>query len=87
MKLTAVGPRHGTPERIQSTQVQRNRVQWGKLLVKLTFWAASELLLSWVGLDNLADYGEFVLGQVDQISALYQILPAQQGSLDASKVC
>ena len=38
------------------------QVKWGKMAAKVTVWLAVEILLSLVGLDNLADYGEFTLG-------------------------
>jgi hypothetical protein len=34
-----------------------------KLVVKIATWLVAELLLNLSGLDNLADYGEFVFGQ------------------------
>ena len=33
------------------------------LLTKLLFWLAAEIILSLVGLDNLADYSEFITNQ------------------------
>ncbi len=36
------------------------QVQWKKLLAKTIVWLAAEILLSFLGLDNLADYGEFL---------------------------
>lgn len=36
------------------------------LLVKLLFWFALEVGLNLVGLDNLADYSEFILSQADR---------------------
>jgi hypothetical protein len=38
------------------------QVKWGKMAAKVTIWLAAEVLLGLVGLDNLADYGEFTLG-------------------------
>lgn len=38
------------------------QVKWGKMAAKVTVWLAAEILLGLVGLDNLADYGEFTLG-------------------------
>ncbi|MEM9090506.1 MAG: hypothetical protein AAGC93_17370 [Cyanobacteria bacterium P01_F01_bin.53] len=35
------------------------------LLPKLLFWLALEIILNLVGLDNLADYSEFISGQTD----------------------
>jgi hypothetical protein len=34
---------------------------WQKRLAKISGWIAAEVILSTVGLDNLADYGEFLL--------------------------
>ncbi|MFM7426261.1 MAG: hypothetical protein ACKO7W_14930 [Elainella sp.] len=61
-----------------AAQHKSAQVHWGKLAVKLTVWIATELLLGWVGLDNLADYGEFVLGEGSP--ALYQIQPVKFSS-------
>ena len=33
------------------------------LLTKLLFWLAAEIVLNLVGLDNLADYSEFITNQ------------------------
>lgn len=37
------------------------KVRWKKLLVKTSVWVTAEIILTVVGLDNLADYSEFVL--------------------------
>ena len=37
------------------------QVYWQKLLIKMMFWLLSEVVLTLVGLDNLADYSEFLL--------------------------
>ncbi|NJO77059.1 MAG: hypothetical protein HC827_00075 [Cyanobacteria bacterium RM1_2_2] len=37
------------------------RVKWGKMAAKVTVWLAAEILFGLVGLDSLADYGEFTL--------------------------
>ena len=34
---------------------------WHKLFAKLLFWLTAEIVLNAVGLDNLADYSEFLL--------------------------
>jgi hypothetical protein len=34
---------------------------WQKRLAKISGWVAAEVVMSTVGLDNLADYGEFLL--------------------------
>lgn len=31
-----------------------------KLLVRITIWIAAEIILNFLGLDNLADYSEFI---------------------------
>lgn len=36
------------------------QTQWQKILVKITFWLIVEIILNLLGLDNLADYSEFV---------------------------
>ncbi|MGK7916304.1 MAG: hypothetical protein AB4038_12315 [Prochloraceae cyanobacterium] len=34
--------------------------QWKKELAKITVWLAAEILLNFLGLDDLADYSEFI---------------------------
>ncbi|MEO0707361.1 MAG: hypothetical protein AAF050_17075 [Cyanobacteria bacterium J06649_5] len=36
--------------------------QWHTLISKLLFWLMVEIILNLVGLDNVADYSEFLLG-------------------------
>ncbi len=36
------------------------KVDWQKLLVKTSFWLATEIILNLVGIDDLADYSEFI---------------------------
>lgn len=38
-------------------------IQWKKLLLTTTIWLATEIILNLLGLDNLADYSEFVFGR------------------------
>lgn len=38
-------------------------VNWKTLLAKTTVWLAVEILLNFLGLDNLADYSEFIFGR------------------------
>lgn len=38
--------------------------QWQTLAAKTVFWLTAEIVLNLVGLDNLADYSEFVFGRV-----------------------
>jgi hypothetical protein len=38
-------------------------IWWKKLLVTITLWLVTEIILNLLGLDNLADYGEFVFGR------------------------
>ena len=35
-------------------------VCWQKLLIKILFWLAAEILLTLLGIDDLADYSEFI---------------------------
>lgn len=36
------------------------KVRWKKLLARMAVWLAFEILFNFLGLDDLADYGEFV---------------------------
>ena len=36
------------------------KVQWKKLLVQTTLWLVAEIWLNFLGIDNLADYSEFI---------------------------
>ena len=36
------------------------RTEWHKLLLKLTIWLVVEIVLNLMGLDDMADYSEFV---------------------------
>ena len=36
------------------------KTRWEKGLVQITFWLVTEILLNLFGLDNMADYSEFV---------------------------
>lgn len=35
-------------------------IRWQKLLVKTFFWLATEIVLNLIGIDDLADYSEFI---------------------------
>lgn len=39
------------------------KVEWKKMVVKITVWVAAEIILNLIGLDNLANYTEFVYEQ------------------------
>jgi hypothetical protein len=53
---------------------------WKKVLLKTTIWLAAEIMLNLLGLDNIADYSEFVYGQeVVLLNSLHQptiVLPS-----------
>ncbi len=36
------------------------KMQWKRLWVKATIWLVTEIILNTLGLDNLADYSEFL---------------------------
>ena len=38
-----------------------NGLNWKKLLLNLSIWLTAEIILTALGLDNLADYGEFII--------------------------
>lgn len=35
--------------------------QWQKLLLKILFWLSVEVIFNLIGIDDLADYSEFLL--------------------------
>ncbi len=37
------------------------QVRWRKTLLKGTLWLSSELVLGMIGMDTVADYGEFLM--------------------------
>jgi hypothetical protein len=43
------------------------QVKWKDLLIKIVIWLAAEILLSLLGVDNLADYGEFIFSKETSI--------------------
>ena len=44
-------------------------VRWQKLLVKTSFWLATEIVLNLIGIDDLADYSEFLLQDRNNFSS------------------
>ncbi len=36
------------------------KIQWHKLILKIFFWLLVEALLNLIGIDDLADYSEFL---------------------------
>ena len=48
------------------------KVKWSKLVLKILVWLSTEIFLTALGLDNMADYSEFVF----QYRALVQIAEA-----------
>lgn len=39
------------------------QIHWKKLVFTTTLWLVTEIILNLLGLDNLADYSEFVFGR------------------------
>lgn len=39
------------------------KMQWQRIWAKATFWLLTEIILNLLGLDNLADYSEFLFEQ------------------------
>ncbi len=35
-------------------------VRWQKLLLTITFWLATEICFNFLGIDDMADYSEFI---------------------------
>ncbi len=40
--------------------MKTKQIKWKKILIRMTLWLITEVVLNSVGLDNLADYSEFV---------------------------
>ncbi|GAB4378609.1 MAG: hypothetical protein Kow00121_30950 [Elainellaceae cyanobacterium] len=38
----------------------RRTIQWKKLIAKLVIWGTAEIVLNLLGVDQLADYSEFL---------------------------
>ena len=36
------------------------KIKWKKLLILITIWLCSEIVLNFIGWDDLADYGEYI---------------------------
>ncbi|MEW6497954.1 MAG: hypothetical protein AB1589_36460 [Cyanobacteriota bacterium] len=47
-------------------------MQWKKIWVKAVIWLVTEIILNLLGLDNLADYSEFLFEQEIAIAARNQ---------------
>ncbi len=47
------------------------KIQWKKLWGKIIFWLGAEIVLTLIGLDDLADYSEF-LGQQKEVASIEQ---------------
>lgn len=39
------------------------KMQWQRIWLKAAFWLLTEIILNLIGLDNLADYSEFIFEQ------------------------
>lgn len=48
------------------------QAQWKHVLIKTTIWLAAEVALNLLGVDNLADYGEFVFGRKSIIASYFE---------------
>ena len=44
------------------------KIQWQKLWFKIILWLGAEILLTSIGLDDLADYSEFLCQQQEMAS-------------------
>ena len=50
------------------------KIQWKKLWLKIILWLGAEILLTSIGLDNLADYSEF-LGEQKKVALMGKASP------------
>ena len=44
------------------------KIKWQKLWIKIILWLGAEILLTAIGLDDLADYNEFLYKQKEVVS-------------------
>lgn len=54
--------------------MKTKQTQLKKILVRTSLWLATEIVLNFVGLDNLADYSEFVF---DWNKPIFPCIPAK----------
>jgi hypothetical protein len=67
---------------LPNTRPNTQPIQRYRLIHKLIFWLITEIILNLVGLDNIADYGEFLLSEhIMPISAPLQIVKPTLGEL------
>lgn len=52
-------------------------IQWHMLILKSAFWLTAEVTLNLVGLDDLADYSEFLLNDRDALRC-HRVVRCQQ---------
>lgn len=50
------------------------KIKWKKLWLKIIIWLGAEILLTAIGLDDLADYSEF-LGHQKEVASSIKIYP------------
>ena len=55
-----------------SAYSRSDELKWKRLITSLTLWVLGEILLGAVGLDELADYGEF-LSERHEIALLAEV--------------
>ncbi|MDJ0592028.1 MAG: hypothetical protein QNJ72_18905 [Pleurocapsa sp. MO_226.B13] len=37
------------------------KINWQKLTLKIIFWLSTEIIFNFIGIDDLADYSEFLM--------------------------
>lgn len=50
---------------------------YGKLIIKLLFWCIVELMLNALGMDSIADYGEFMTRRNHVCQVVLLLLPSK----------
>lgn len=63
LSLTQFSNRQFKPQGHRLGRSANMQTQWQKTLIQISFWLIIEILLNLLGLDNLADYSEFVFDQ------------------------
>ncbi|MFP4411967.1 hypothetical protein [Coleofasciculus sp.] len=79
----------------RSLKPMNRHKQWKKAFFKVTTWVLSEIVLNLLGLDDLADYSEFIFDPeviVSQHHSVILVAPphprqVEQNSLFGQKIC
>ena len=80
-KLTSgfIGMRIGAWGDVYNAFCPSTAINWRKLLTGIAIWLAAEISLSSLGLDDLADYGEFLFDRRAMVNTYNQFPTSTKG--------